>query len=97
MSTNGNACGIRVVDEVLCGVLPDIEGKQEAMEVGPEPASLFGYDVSKELLARLRHDADLRESICSHACSTGRRYREYQGWPSVGGNCFRRRKCTYVN
>lgn len=33
------------------------------MKVGPDPTGLFEYDASKELIVRLKHDADLVQSI----------------------------------
>jgi predicted DNA-binding protein with PD1-like motif len=41
------------------------------MEGGPESAGLFEYSTSKELLVRLRHDADLVQSITELARSKG--------------------------
>jgi predicted DNA-binding protein with PD1-like motif len=69
MNRNGNARGIRVADEVPTGALSRIKGRQKAMEIGSEPASFFEYDASKELLLRLRHDADLVASITELARS----------------------------
>jgi len=41
------------------------------MNVGHEPMSLFEYDANKELMVRLKHDADLVQSITELARSKG--------------------------
>ena len=41
------------------------------MKAGPESAGLFEYNTSKELLVRLRHGADLVQSITELARSKG--------------------------
>jgi hypothetical protein len=71
MNRNSNARGIRVADEVPTGALSRIEGRQEAMEIGPEVANFFEYEASKELLLRLRYDADMVTSITELARSQG--------------------------
>ena len=57
--------------KVLYRGLPATERNQETMEVGSESVGLFEYDTSKELLVRLRHDADLVQSIAELARSKG--------------------------
>jgi predicted DNA-binding protein with PD1-like motif len=41
------------------------------MNVGHEPMSLFEYDANQELMVRLKHDADLVQSITELARSRG--------------------------
>ena len=41
------------------------------MNVGHDPMSLFEYDANKELMVRLKHDADLIRSIAELARSRG--------------------------
>lgn len=41
------------------------------MNVGHDPMSLFEYDANKELMVRLKHDADLIQSIAELARSRG--------------------------
>jgi predicted DNA-binding protein with PD1-like motif len=41
------------------------------MNVGHDPMSLFEYDANKELIVRLKHDADLIRSIAELARSKG--------------------------
>ena len=60
-----------MTDKVLRGVLPAAERNQETMQGGPESAGLFEYSTSKELLVRLRYDADLVQSITELARSKG--------------------------
>jgi len=41
------------------------------VKVGSDPTGLFEYDASKELIVRLKHDADIVQSITELAKNTG--------------------------
>jgi len=71
INTNRNACGIVIADKTFQGLLSDTERGQETMNVGPDSTGLFEYDTSKELLVRLRHDADLVQSMTELARNRG--------------------------
>jgi predicted DNA-binding protein with PD1-like motif len=71
MNENRNICGIERADRVLRGQLPCRERKREIMKNGAESAGLFEYDTGKELMVRLKHDADLIQSIAELARSKG--------------------------
>jgi predicted DNA-binding protein with PD1-like motif len=63
MNGNRGACGIARADRVLRGLLLGRERKQETMKNGADSAGLFEYGTCKELIMRLRQDADLIQSI----------------------------------
>jgi len=71
MNGNRSACGIAGADRVLRGLLPGTERKQETMKDSAESAGLFEYNTGKELMVRLRQDADLIQSIAELAGSKG--------------------------
>jgi predicted DNA-binding protein with PD1-like motif len=71
MNKNRNICEIGRADRVLRGLLPGTERKQGTMKDGAELAGLFEYDTCKELMVRLRQDADLIQSISELARSKG--------------------------
>jgi predicted DNA-binding protein with PD1-like motif len=46
-------------------------GTSEILKIGHDPMSLFEFNVNKELMVRLKHDADLVQSIAELASSKG--------------------------
>lgn len=51
--------------------LPDIEWSGEVMKAGHDSMSIFECNAAKELIVRLKHDADLIQSITELAVSRG--------------------------
>ena len=71
MDRNRNICGIGRPDGFLRGLLPGKQRKEATMNGGAESTGLFEYDRGKELMVRLRQDADLIQSITELASSKG--------------------------
>jgi predicted DNA-binding protein with PD1-like motif len=71
INKNPNICGIGGGYRVARGLLPGRERKQETMENGAGSGGLFEYDTCKDLIVRLRQDADLIQSIIELGMSKG--------------------------